>query len=246
MVHVLGWLCSPQAARTRGPKDSVLPHGAGMPRRPGATQPTDPALPRVHLARDHARSVVAARLRAGQWERVRPGAYVDADLLTGDHRSRIRELARLVALDQQLQVTHVVSHESAALLWGLPTLQTPTAAHVIQASRSRVGRSPDVVRHVGHVAETDRTRRQGLAVTTLERTLVDCASSVSPAGGLIVADAALHRGANPAACAEILAGLSGRRGVVTARAVLAAADDGAESPGESLTRLALLDRKSVV
>lgn len=47
-------------------------------------------------------------------------------------------------------------------------------------------------------------------------------------------------GADRASCLELCAGLTGRRGVVAARAVLALADDGAESPGESSTRFVLL------
>ena len=192
------------------------------------------------LARQVDRSVAAARVRGGEWVRVRPGAYIAAEHLRGRQRERTIELARIAALGCQLRIDHVVSHESAALLWGLPVLRVPGRTHVLQQAPSRAGCSPDVVRHVQQLAASDRTTRFGRDVTTLERTVVDCATSCPPAAGLVVADAALHRGVDRDSCLRMLAAMPGRRGVVRARAVIAAADDGAESPGESLTRLVVL------
>lgn len=54
----------------------------------------------------------------------------------------------------------------------------------------------------------------------------------------MVADAALRLGVNRGQLATGC--VPGARGVVRARAVIEAADDGAESPGESVTRLHLL------
>lgn len=202
--------------------------------------PPDPPLPPVLFAGDVDRSVVAAQLRSGAWIRIRPGAYLAAEHLTGEHRARTVELARIAALGRQLTIGHVVSHESAAVLWSLPVLRPPRRTHIVQAASSRAGCSPDVVRHVMEVPPSDRTHRLGRTVTTLERTVVDCVTACSPQAGLIVADAALHRGADPAACLALLGRMAGRRGVVRARTVLGLADDGAESAGESLTRFALL------
>lgn len=211
-----------------------------MPRRPGAQIPPEPRPPEVHLARDHDRSLVAARVRDGAWVRVRPGAYVEAGQLAGDDAGRTRELARVVAAARQLRTEVVFSHDSAALLWGLPLLRVPSVAHVVQASSPHVRCSPDLVRHVGTLPPDQRTTRLGVLTTTLERTLVDAATTGQVAAALVVADAALHRGARRDRCEELLAGMAGRRGVAVARAVLAAADDGAESPGESLARLDVL------
>ncbi|WP_182112386.1 MULTISPECIES: hypothetical protein [unclassified Actinotalea] len=210
-----------------------------MPRRPGASLPADEPLPPVHLARHVDPSLAAAHLRSGRWVRVRRGAYVDVDHLRGD-RARALALARIAALGSQLTIDHVVTHESAALLWRLPVLRVPERTHVAQARPSRSGCSADVVRHVLELAAGDRTLHCGRAVTTLERTVVDCAMSCPPAAGLVVADAALHRGADLAVCLQLLTTMAGRRGVVRARAVLDVADDGAESPGETLARLAVL------
>jgi len=102
-----------------------------------------------------------------------------------------------------------------------------------------VVRQADVVRH-HRPTDDDRTVRHGVAVTSLARTVVDCACHLGPRGGIVVADAAPAAGLDRGACLDLLGRMRGARGVRTARALLAVADDGAESPGESLTRLALL------
>jgi len=211
-----------------------------MPRRPGARPPARPALPTVHLSRDHHRAVVAELRRSKAWTRVRPGASIDTDLLRGPDSARLLALARIAALDRQLTADVVVSHTSAALLWGLPTLRVPATTHVIEPGHPRPSASPDVTRHRHRIDPADVTELDGIRVTTLERTVVDCTMSEPASGGLVVADAALHRGADREQCVRLLASMVGRRGVVRARAVLELADEGAESAGESLARHALL------
>lgn len=211
-----------------------------MGRRPGARTASSAPLPRVHLAQDHPRSVVAALVRGGTWVRVRPGAYVDAHVLETGDRARTLALARIAALRTQLTSGAVVSHASAALVWGLPTLRTPTTTHVVQPFSARADASPGVVRHRLTLAPDDVVVRHGIATTGLERTLVDCAMSQTVRGGVVVADAALHRGADRERVERLLGAVAGRRGVVRARMVLEVADDGAESAGESLARIALL------
>lgn len=212
-----------------------------MSRRPGVRVPAAPALPQVHLARDHHRSVVAGLVRDGTWTRARPGAYVDARALETTDPGRTLALARIAALRTQLTSDTVVSHTSAALLWGLPTLRTPAVTHVVQPFRARAGARTDVMRHRRELAPDDIVLLHGIRVTSLERTVVDCATSEPVRGGVVVADAALHRGADRERCERLLASLPGRRGVVRARLALAFADDGAESAGESLARVALLE-----
>lgn len=58
--------------------------------------------------------------------------------------------------------------------------------------------------------------------------------------GLVIADAALRAGADPELLAAMLDERGGARGIRRARAVLTAADAGAESPGESAARWHLL------
>ncbi|WP_225752725.1 hypothetical protein [Actinotalea sp. Marseille-Q4924] len=213
-----------------------------MPRRPSSSPGSaPPVLPAVHRACDHPPSVVRGRVRDGGWARVQPGAYVTLPESGDEHaRAQHLDLGRVAAAAARLSTDHVISHASAALLWGLPLLRPVGAVHLTQgwSPNGRVSRT--VVRHTGPLADDERTVRAGVDVTGLERTAVDCAMTLGPAGGLVVMDAALHRGADRDLCAELLTRRRWTRGVRTARAVLAAADDGAESPGETLARLAIL------
>ena len=215
-----------------------------MPRRPGPSShiALDRALlPAVHLVRDYPRPYVVERVRRGEWEQVRRGTFVDTVAKEDPHARRRRHaLARIVAVGEQTSGTVTFNLVSAALLWGLPLHTVPPQTHIVQRSRPSNHGVADIVRHRLHVADDHLTHRHGLQVTTLERTLVDCAQALPPLAGLIVADAALHIGADPQLCAEILASRRWQRGVVRAREVLALADAGAESPGETMLRFTLL------
>ncbi len=194
----------------------------------------------MHLASNYLRTEVKAHLRSGAWEPVRAGAYVDA--LDSDQftRRRLKVLALAAAVDAQTTITHVFSHETAAVLHGLPVVGVTHRAHLVQQIRPGKLGAADLDRHFFPLLPEHTAVRHGLPVTSLERTVVDCAMSLGRRGGLIIADAALHIGAERATCEQILAGLPGRRGVVGARWVLEMADGGAESPGESLARFEVL------
>lgn len=206
--------------------------------RPGAPLPTPPSrLPTVHLARDHAEQVVAERLRRGTWERLSRGAYLPA---SGGGGPRERALARIVAVHGRLTAPHWFSHESAALIWGLPTWRTPQLVHVRQDSHPSARRDRTIARHGGAIDTAHLTTVGTLPVTDLEQTMVDCARTLPPLAGLVVADAALRTGADREQALAMLEGVKGRNGVARARAVIELADEGSESPGETATRFVLL------
>lgn len=209
-----------------------------MSRRPGSARPVPPAVPKgLYLARDHDGNAVAARVRRGAWERLTRGAYGSAG------RSWTREeraLAVVRAVHERLVTPHWFSHESAALVWGLPLWRVPEVTHVRQHCRPGTGRDRSIARHSGTVDEDHLTIVGRLPVTDLELTMVDCARSLSPLAGLVVADAALRAGADRAVALAMLDELKGRNGVARARAVIDLADEGAESPGETATRFVLL------
>ncbi|WP_199423962.1 hypothetical protein [Actinotalea solisilvae] len=72
-------------------------------------------------------------------------------------------------------------------------------------------------------------------MTSLARTVADCARTMPAGAALALADSALRLGV-VAGEVERLLGAPGGRGVRRARLVWAAADPRAESPGESMTR----------
>lgn len=212
-----------------------------MPRRPGPPSPAqcdDRAFPALHLTHGLSASHVAARVRRGEWVRVRRGVCMDAGADAADpHRMA---LARTLGAHACLGGTHVLSHTSAALVAGLPLLTPPTRAHVTQPWRPRSAIADDVVRHVRPLPPGHVTTLRGIPATSLARTLADCATALPALDGLVLMDAGLHLGVPRSEVEAIVQDLVGRRGVVRARAVLGFADDGAESSGETWTRWVLL------
>lgn len=205
--------------------------------RPGSLRPT-PAVPLVtlRLSRDYPRQIVAAKARDGSWEKVGWGAYMPARTPSPPQR---RALAAIVATHRRLITPHWFSHESAALLWGLPTWRVPTATHIRQSARAGGDRDRSIARHCGSVEPRHLVALGGLPVTDLEQTMVDCARLLRPLPALVVADAALRAGANRTAALAMLDEMRGN-GVARARAIVELADEGAESPGETATRFVLL------
>lgn len=194
-------------------------------------------LPKVALAGDHTRQDVAAQVRRGRWHRVGHGAYVSA--ITAEDRRQV-VLARIAGTHRQLRAPHVFSHDSAALLWGLPLWSDPAFVHVYQAHRPGRGRDPGIRRHLGPVAPDEVTRMAGLPATSLERTVLDCLRTMRPLAALVVVDAGLRAGALPERILRMIDADPGGRGTAHARAVLDLGDAGAESAQESAVRFVLL------
>lgn len=199
--------------------------------------------PRLVLAADVPRPVILGGVADGTARRVRRGAYL---LGTGPgparptpEQYRAMALARVEAVARQLEGEHWFCGPSAAVLWGLPLWRLPRQVHVVQRNVPGRGAGTDLVRHRVALAPDDLVTVRGLPVTTLLRTVLDCARALPAREGLVVVDAAVRRGLDPDELRYRASSTRGR-GVVRARAVLDSADGGAESPGESVTRYALL------
>ena len=209
-----------------------------MAPRPGSRVPTPPAaLPTVHLARDHVRQDVAARLVSQEWRRAGRGAYVSAAVVAD---VRAVALARIIGVHHQLRAAHVFSHVSAAVLWGLPLWSVAAEVHVYQASRPGSRRDASVRRHVGALDAAMVSAVAGLPVTTLARTAVDCARSMTPLAGLVVMDGALRAGIGRDELVRVSQLDPAGRGMARAREVIGLGDAGAESPQESAMRFVVL------
>jgi very-short-patch-repair endonuclease len=191
------------------------------------------------LARDLEPEEQEAVRRDPAWQRLRRGAYLapsDSGPVPAHVEQRRVALARIRAVAAARRSPAWFSHTSAALLWGCDLLTVPGLVHLVQRSRPHTHGDPAVVRHHGTVPADDRAEVDGLPVTGLARTVVDCACLLPRAEALVVADSALRLGADGARVDALLAARAGRRGVRRAREVLALADGRAESPGETLTR----------
>jgi len=215
-------------------------------------------LPEVHLGR-HIGKDVGRRAKLDGLTRIRPGAYVWVPTgLSGWEEKRFLALARCAAYGAQLRAEVTFSHQTAALLHGLPLWSYGDKTYAYQPYGWSGDGDPTLVRRAGRLDDGERETIQGLPVTSLERTATDCVRSMHPRDALVVADAVLRRLAEVsrhdrdaslnrmadvrAQLMERLAALGPARGVVQARAVVAAANGFAESPGETVQRWIAVSR----
>ena len=85
-----------------------------------------------------------------------------------------------------------VSHEDAALLWGMELAATPERRHVtVGRDRSRLSR-PGATVHRSDLAGDDRVLRDGLLLTSALRTVLDLCRSLPLHEAVVVADSALR------------------------------------------------------
>ena len=135
----------------------------------------------------------------------------------------------------------VVSHVSAAAVHGLDPVERPAGPGPRHAEPPlRRPAHHGAARAHGGLDVDEVVEVDGVAVTSVPRTLADLARTLPFEQALVVADAALHgHRATPAAFAEAVARAAGREGSPPARRVVAAADPRAESPGETRSRVAI-------
>jgi CBS domain-containing protein len=197
------------------------------------------------LARDVARAgldegVLRRALRAGRLVRPRSGVYAraaDWDVAGPEGR----HLLLLRAAARQLE-RPVFSHESAAVLWGLPLVEEPDAVHVLGPSTPAgahrgTGRRAGLVRHAAP-ADVPVASRHGLRATAPAETLVSLARARDSLHAVPVVDGALRAGL--ATREDLLAALAtcaGNPGSRRAALAVALADAAAESVGESVSRV---------
>ncbi|WP_324650767.1 hypothetical protein [Georgenia sp. H159] len=213
-------------------------------------------LPRVILSSDLGANAVREAHGVGLVQVCR-GAFVEPladapDWATAEHLAT----ARVAAAARRLRSGTTFSHESAALVHGLWLLHAPDVVHVTQRSKPR-RQSAGLRRHTGELAPSDVTEVNGLTVTTVERTIADCAKTMHPRDALVVVDSGMRlllapRRDQRALTMQRAEGLRDRvlglvesgpiHGRRQARAVVAHADPYAESPYETVIRWIAVSR----
>ena len=200
--------------------------------------PQDLLLRRDALPAGFSDEELTARLRRGELTRLRPGAYlVDAAAIDGVRRHRHLVAATVAALRRPA----VVSHQSAAVLWGMPLWGVPLGrVHVTRRppASNEVGRYRCC--HVARLRDDEITAVDGVAVTTPVRTALDLARTLPVEPAVVVLDGALRLGLLRRSDLEAeLAGLPGIPGSRRAARTIALADARSESVGESRSRVLL-------
>jgi hypothetical protein len=181
---------------------------------------------------------LARLIRAGELGRLRRGAYVDSVLpATGARRHRLLIRATVAGLRRPA----VVSHQSAAVLHGLPLWGAPLdRVHVTRRPRAWNDTSAVLCCHVARLRDDEVTEVGGLQVTNPIRTALDLARSLPHEAAVVTLDAALHIGAlSQDALRERLFDIVGTPGSRSAARAISAADGRSESVGESRSRVVL-------
>ncbi|MGO1974158.1 MAG: type IV toxin-antitoxin system AbiEi family antitoxin domain-containing protein [Propionibacteriaceae bacterium] len=176
-------------------------------------------------------------VHAGEAIRVRPGTYLIGSSNVGAldlHRQAIRGTVPRIAADA------VVSHTSAAVLHDLPVWDVHLDKVHFTRPRAYGGRRLRWLHlHVAPIDAVERATIDGIGCTSLSRTVVDAARTLSARQAVALGDRALRRGLDPARLTWSLARAKGWPGVPRARRVVDFLDARSESPGESHSRVIL-------
>ncbi|WP_448811924.1 hypothetical protein [Agromyces bauzanensis] len=198
-------------------------------------------------------------VEAGRLVRVRAGVHVDAAEWEAAGHER-RALIRVAAGVRTRRQDAILTHESAAIVLGIPIIGArPDAVHLVSSTGSAPRNQRGVVWHRERLGEGDVVEFGGFRVTSPERTLLDLARTRGFASAVTGIDAALAGRYEPvpvwfdgdrfvdqepggipavdrAALTARIEAAAGARGIRSARRAVDFADARSGSPGESLSR----------
>ena len=217
-----------------------------------------PTTPPVYLTSELGRSSIRTALRSGEYTQARRGAIVPKlpDGTTWEAQEA-RAMAAIAAVDRKLRNKAAFSHASAALIHGLWLAHVPGIPEVTQQTKPNSHGRQSLRRHRSVLPPEQVTTVNALRVTTIERTIVDCACTMSPRDALVIADSGFRallgaersrKSFDPDELEALRRRLhqivdAGRRnGRRQARAVIDAADPHAESPPETTARWIVISR----
>jgi predicted transcriptional regulator of viral defense system len=175
---------------------------------------------------------------SGQWVRLRRGVFATTEALAGAEarggRHAVDCLAVLLTLGRSRTV---VSHSSAARLWGWP-VQRAADPRVRLTDPDQWRRRTEYLMTCAPLPPEDVGARGPVPVTSAARTLVDCAREWPLEDAVVALDAALlRRHTSPAEVGRVCTMVRGWSGASRARRAIALADGRAESPLETRGRL---------
>lgn len=203
------------------------------------------------------RGRIAAALRDGEWQIVWDGVYADSGIVLDAEQRAFAAVLASGGRGQQLEDCRAVaSGRTAARVHGLPLIDDDdpaTNAKGCLIDQVICHRSADLRRtHSGETHVLERRQRalavgdvvelpSGLLVTSVSRTLFDCAGVLSHEALVCIIDNAMHRAlVTLEALTAFATERAGQPGCEALRRAIAVADGRAESPAETLTRLLLL------
>jgi hypothetical protein len=178
---------------------------------------------------------------SGTWLRLRRGVYVIGERLeTAMKEGRRHQLDCLAVLLELDRSTAVISHESAAQLWGFPVRAALRGSvRLTDPTLSRRARGYDITQ--APLTSTEVRTAGPFRLTAETRTLLDCARQWELDDAVIALDAALL--GERVTAQQLAAGVTALRGWPRARRAaraVALADGRAESPLETRGRLRII------
>jgi hypothetical protein len=185
---------------------------------------------------------LARACRAGSLTRIGPGAYVPTlEWSTFDPRKQ--HLHRAVAAQRKRRSGLVLSHETAAIAWGLPAWGWPRGLTDFIDPGDGAPRSEHTVRiRSAPLGQDDVVDLDGVLVTSVQRTVLDLLMTRGREQAVVLVDDVLHRGRlDRAELADLVASRPSARARRRAAWAVGFGDAGAESPGESVSRVSVHD-----
>jgi hypothetical protein len=181
--------------------------------------------------------------RRGDLCQVGRGVYADGEqareTLAFADGERLLQLAAAVAVTGPRAV---VSHQSAAYLHSIDLLSTPKGATLTCLPQRGRNARPGIWLHTATLPDDHVTAFGRLTVTAPARTVVDLTRTLSFREGVVATDSALHRKlVTKAELTTVLDSCRRWQGARRAADVIDFADGRAESPLESIARVAFAD-----
>ncbi|GAA2111512.1 type IV toxin-antitoxin system AbiEi family antitoxin domain-containing protein [Actinomadura alba] len=194
---------------------------------------------REAAARGISKGLLSRRVRDGILVPITRGAYLRPDQI-GSLEARASVISRL------LPPHTVVARRTAAWLWGLDVLPPGVDAarwpvELVVPPDHTPPRRPGIEVRLSQLPPDEITEVSGVRVTSMERTAMDCGRWLPRLEAVAAVDQFLRWNVDPGRLGEMAARLAGERNARLLRRVLAAADRGAESPGESWSRVRIID-----
>lgn len=183
---------------------------------------------------------IARLLRQHGWSRLRRGAYLDGQLPAS---AGVRHALLVAATLADLRRPAIVSHQSAAVLLGMPVWGARLdRVHVTRRPPASSQTTGPLRCHVARLRDDELTEVGGVVVTDAARTALDLARSLPFEPAVVALDAALHeRFVSRDELHRRLLDIAGTRGSRHAARVVAFADGRSESVGESRSRVLLAE-----
>ena len=178
-----------------------------------------------------------SQIACGDLVRIRRGAFV-REPLPSDARKEEQHRLQIMATYPQLGANAVISHGSAAVLHGLPVWSGAIRQVHLTHDRNYGGQERALVRvHGTPLDESDIVVLDGIAVTSVARTIADLGRSLPLEQSVAAGDYALNLGVSAEELAAVLRGMRRWPGVKGARRMAGFLDIRSESAGESASRV---------